>query len=783
MKAAAGGAALPSVLVLVATVFPCIHCGTFLRRSVDDNPLLTRLRDPFPPFDAIDVKHVVPAINTLLQESTRERLTLEESTKQKGYNPNVTSLLRPYRLMGERLNKAWGLVQHLSSVRDSEKLRNAIDEVRPKVIKNSQMVSQSQPLYAAFKALKRNEAAFHSLTAAQQRLVTMTLQGFEHSGIGLEGHARAEFNNLTQRLSVLSNLFSENVLDSTKTWSRFATADELRGLPKGPLQLSAEAAKRKREADRAVASNTGNGSAHASSFRNLSTAAGEADASEYAYLLTLDGPSISPVLTYAQDREIRKNMLLAYIEGASDIRGPDNAPVLREVLQSKQRTAELLGFTNYAELALTNRMATRAEADGLLKDLHKVAHPKAVEDLAELRQFASEETNSSIDLQRWDMSFFENKQAKSKFNIDPEELRPYFPVDRCLAGLFDLTRKMFGVTWTETQAPTWHSDVRVYQAHRLKSANASIVTTSQLRGNESVSNASDAGLLVPVGHVFLDLFARVGEKRAGAWQNSLADFDVERGIKPVSVIVASFRPAAEGQHALLSYGELHTLFHEFGHALQSMLTTQKEPALSGYQGVEWDAVELSSQFMEYFLDESQWLVPSIARHYETGQPLELDKLAMVKKLTKANAGLGMLGQVHLSLVDLDLHTTPLRPGEAPQDRDFEVASERKTKLLPRLAEDRFLNSFSHIFAGGYAAGYYSYLFANVLAADAFARFEEADALRDDAASLQRLRDVGDHFAATVLGEGGGRDAASIFKTFRGRDPSPAALLGYTFGAK
>lgn len=471
------------------------------------------------------------------------------------------------------------------------------------------------------------------------------------------------------------------------------------------------------------------------------------------YLLTLDGPSAGAVLTYAEDTSLREEVYLASLTEASELLPPDNTEAVRTILAMRQRKAELLGFNNYVELSMKQKMATHDKADKLLEDLRKIAYPKAKEDFADLRKF-SDKNSGPAELKHWDLGFWSNKQVKAKFDIDPEALRPYFPLDRCLKGLFSLVGQMFGVRVAPASGPTWHKDVQLFALY---------------------TKGSDT----PTAHFYLDLFTRPHEKRAGAWMNGLADLDVERGRKPLTTIVGNFRPpAGDGEPALLSFDELHTLFHEFGHGLQHMLTTQAEPALAGMGGVEWDAVELSSQFMEYWLDETDWVVKDIAKHYKTGEDIPPEMLRQLKASLRFHPGLGMLGQLHLSILDLDIHTRPLKAGEKPNERDAAVAAARHTRLLKPLPQDRFLNHFSHIFSGGYSAGYYSYKWAEVLSADAFALFEEKNATQRGS---PHLADVGALFASTVLAEGGGRKAADVFASFRGRAPSTEALLRYSFG--
>lgn len=723
MPAALAGAlsALP-LLLLLSAVEPSV--GRFLRVT-EPNPLLTRLDEAFPPFGAIRSEHVVPAITELIGQSDRELRKLESDVSGEGFVPGADTLLGPFRLVGDKLSRAWGLIQHLKSVSDSAELREAVEAVRPEVVRSSQASAQSQPLYKAFKAL-HDGARFGALSAPQRRLVELQLQDFRLSGIALEGVAQEEYNNITQRLSLLSDQYSESVLDATQSWKKWVNSkDELEGVPEAPIQLFAEAA-----------------------AQELNGTSGA------PYLLTLDGPTASALLTYAEDADLRKEVYLASIGTASELLSPDNAPTALEILALRQRKAELLGFQNFVELSMQRKMATQQTAESLLEDLRLIAYPKAVEDLEDVRRFA-EQNGYEGQLKHWDVGYWGHRQVKELYDIDAEDLRPYFPLERCLNGLFDLTKKMLNVTVEPAEGPTWHEDVRLFKI---------------------LHNGEEAA------HVYMDLFARAKEKRSGAWQIGLVGYDKLRGTKPIAGIVASLRPPVSGKPALLSFGELHTVFHEFGHALQQMLTTQEEPLLAGNDGVEWDAVELPSQFMEYWLEQTDWVVKGIGRHYETNEELPADKFSKFKASLKYHSGMSMLGQLHLSFLDLDLHERPMAAGETLQGREAQIAQTRKTKVLPPLPQDRFLCHFSHIFAGGYAAGYYSYKWADVLSADAFARFEEEGATKDTPEGLRRLGLVGSEYANTILAEGGGRKAEEVFESFRGRPPSTKALLRYSLDA-
>jgi len=705
------------------------------------NPLLSRLDETLTPWEAIEVRHIVPAVRKHLADAKKDFKAMEEKVSQPGFKPSFENLVVPYRQLGEPLDKAYHVANHLKSVRDSKELREAINEVRPDVIEYSEGVGQSKPMYSAFKALSEDKEAFANLTAAQKREVEQELQSFEMSGVGLDDKTQEEFNNISQRMSILSNTFSENVIDSTKAWRKLVDSPAvLRGLPEAPLQLAAEAAKR--EAASLVALPGGR-------------RAENATLADGPYLLTLDGPTAGAVMTYVEDSDLRKEVYIASASMASELNGPDNTEVVKEILKLRQREAEILGFKTYAEMSMQRKMATVESATKLLEDLRATAYPKAVDDLKDLKDFARKH-GATGELKHWDANYWSHKQTKEKFDIDAEELRPYFPLDSALEGLFGLAGKMLGVKVAPADGPKWHKDVLLFEVRR------------------------NAGDKEPTARLYMDLFARPSEKRAGGWQMSLQDYDAARGKKPVSVIVTSFRPPVGDKPALLSFGEVHTLFHEFGHATQSMLTTQEEPAFAGISGVEWDAVELPSQFMEYWLDEADWVVKSFAKHYKTGEAMPEKKFNMLKAAMKHHPGMGMLGQLHMSMVDLNLHSVPLGPNETATSREDAFSKQHHTKLMESLPQARAMNSFSHIFAGGYAAGYYSYKWADVLSADAFSRFQEEGGACGDLCSA-KMAHIGREWAKTVLGEGGGRKALDVFKSFRGREPSAKALLRFNFG--
>jgi len=727
--------------------------STSLRSSLrgEANPLLKYAADPsgLPPFGIVETAHVRPAILSLLKDANTSLADFEKTVQSEGFVASIDTLLKPAAALSYGLDNAWGLISHLKSVRDSQGLRDVVNELQPKIVSFSQELFQSRPVYNAYVQLKEGPN-FKSLSKAQQRIVTKTIKDYELGGVSLSGPARVEFNMVGQKLSNLSQKYSENVLDSTKTWSKTVTDPSvLKGVPPAALAQAFQAA---------VALKERNGSATQSATGN---------ATDGPWMLTLDSSTLSPVLSYAVNRDLRQELYMAQSGLASEQLYPqwDNTQIAAELLQYRQRLAELLNFRNYAELSLSNKMAKNvSKVEELLEELRTAAYSKAKLEHENLTAYAHSLAEGGLPadqtLNKWDVGFYSRKQLQSLYGLDPEQIRQYFPIGTVLQGMFSLVYTLFGVTIEEDTSgvPVWHKDVRVFRIHHNSSSE-------------------------PMAHLYLDLYTRSGEKRAGAWMNALrnrgrdprSNSDLH---SPLAVIAASFRPpASANQDANLSFSEVHTLFHEMGHALQTMLTTQDEEAVAGVNGIEWDAVELPSQFMEYWLDEGpEWVVDKVSRH------LPQETFCRLKHSLKYHQGAAMLGQVDLGTIDMDLHQHPLKKGETITQRRLAVAQEKHTTVTTILPTDRFLNHFSHIFSGGYAAGYYSYKWAEVLSADAFAAFEDEGALENTTAGEQKLHDTGRRFLKTVLAKGGGEDPAEVFREFRGRDPSVTALLRYSFSA-
>jgi oligopeptidase A len=690
--------------------------------TVTDNPLLTG--KGLPPFDAIKPEHIVPSMTQLLAELDEELTSLEAKV-----TPTWSGLVEPLDRLGERLTWSWGIVSHLMGVKNSPELRTAYETVQPQVVQFSNKLSQSQPIYKAFKALREGDT-WNNLEPAQQRIVEAAIKNAELSGVGLEGEKRDRFNEIQMELAELSTKFSNHVLDATKAFSlKLTSKDEVDGLPPSLLSLAAQAAR----------------------------AAGEEGATPEngPWLITLDFPSYAPFLQHSTRRDLREKLYKAFISRASS--GElDNKPLIERILELRKEQAALLGFNSYAEVSLASKMAPNVEAvEALLEELRRASYDAAAKDLEELKAFAAAKgAQEASDLQPWDTSFWAERQREEKFAFSAEELRPYFPLPQVLEGLFGLVKRLFGVTVTaaDGQAPVWHEDVRYFQI------------------------ADETG--TPIAYFYLDPYSRPAEKRGGAWMDDcigrakLSENGTTTTRLPVAYLVCNQTPPIDGKPSLMTFNEVETLFHEFGHGLHHMLTKVDYLGASGINNVEWDAVELPSQFMENWCYDRPTLM-GMAKHYETGEPLPEHYYQKLLAARHYMSGSGMLRQLHFSFVDLELHHRYVPGGdETPSDVRNRIA--KTTTILPPLPEDAFLCAFGHIFSGGYAAGYYSYKWAEVLSADAFAAFEEAGLENEEA-----IASTGKRYRDTVLALGGSLHPMDVFKAFRGREPSTEPLLRHS----
>jgi oligopeptidase A len=687
-----------------------------------DNPLLHITS--FPDFATIHPEHIAPAIRQLLEETDAERQQLEA-----GLEPTWSGLMEPLEQLENRLSLAWGAVGHLMGVKNSEALRQAHQEVQGEVIQFWMRLGQSQAIYQGLKSLQASEE-WARLDATQQRIVDISIKDAELSGVGLAGEVRTRFNAIQQELAELSTAFSNHLLDATKAfYLDLHQPEEIAGLPPSLLQMAAHAA---REAGHEQAS-----------------------PEQGPWRITLDFPSVGPFLEHSRRRDLREQVYRALMTRASEGEW-DNTPLIRRILELRREQASILGYANYAELSLASKMAPDVPTvEALLEQLRQASFHAAQRDLAELRDFArSQGAIEAEELQHWDIAFWSERLREHRYAISDEELRPYFPLPRVLDGLFALVQRLFGATIrpADGTVPVWHPDVRFFRIY----------------------NANDEEIAA----FYLDSYSRPAEKRGGAWMDGcvgrsrlLAPPGTSMRL-PVAYLVCNQTPPVAGKPSLMSFAEVKTLFHEFGHGLHHMLTQVDYGMAAGIRNVEWDAVELRSQFMENWCYHRATLM-GMSGHVDTGESLPE---ALYQKLLAARnyrSGSAMLRQLYFGFMDLELHARyDPRGDETVFDVQRRIAA--KTTLLMPLPEDRFLCSFSHIFAGGYAAGYYSYKWAEVLSADAFAAFEESG-LDDE----QALVETGRRYRDTVLALGGSRHPMEVFKAFRGREPSTEALLRHT----
>jgi len=675
------------------------------------NPLL--LDAELPAFADISPEHVGPAIDALLAEA-EAALALAVST---AVPAEYEALSRALDVPVERLMRAWGHVSHMQRVADTPELRAAHAQNLPRIIDFSTRLGADERLYAKYKAIAASAAAA-GLDAAQRKALENALRDFVLGGAELQGASRERHAAIQDRSGALSQQFGDHVLDATDAWSLMVDEGRLDGVPQD--------------------------------VKAAARAAAQADGTE-GYKLTLQAPCWVPVMQFANDRALRETIYRADAIRASEF-GPteqDNGPLMRDLLALRAEEAALLGYARYADLALVPKMARNAdEVNGFIRDLARRARPYADGELAELRAFAAQHLGLS-DLQAWDRPYASEQLKQSRFAFSSQEVKQYFTEPRVLEGLFGLTRTLFGVTVRPAPAPVWHSSVRYFELTRPSAQPGD-------GGDETIAS------------FYLDLHARVG-KQAGAWMDDCRSrWQRPGGVLqlPVAHLVCNFAPPVGDKPALLTHSDLITLFHEFGHGLHHMLTRVDELAVAGISGVEGDAVELPSQFMENFCWE--WAVlRGLSAHVDTGEPLPRQLFDRMLAARHFQSGLKLIRQCEFALFDMRLHA------EADTaDRVQAICDEVNAELQPMRAPAflRFANTFGHIFDGGYAAGYYGYAWAQVLSADAYAAFEEAGF--DDSATGARFREQ-------VLEVGGSRPALDSFRAFRGREPSLDALLRHS----
>ena len=673
----------------------------------------------FPDFPAVTPAAMRETLPRLLGEA-EARVAALEAAPAPTWDGRVRALTEATR----PLTFAWHLVEHLLGVCNDDAWRALEEEFQPAVVRFSLRVAQSRPLHAALRAL-RDAPGFDAMPEGRRRVVEAALRDARDAGVALEGEARERFVAAATRLSELSTKFANNVLDATKAFSLvLRTEDEAAGLPPSVRELLAASAREAGEAG--------------------------ATAERGPWRVTLERAISGPFLQYAERRDLREAVYRASIARASA--APlDNGPVLGEILALRRGQAALLGFPTYARLALDSRMAK--EPGAVYAMIDRIGGPalaKGRAELASLRAFAAENGFAEA-LAPWDLAFWSRRQLEALYGYSPETLRPYFPFPRVLEGLFGLARELFGVAVepADGEAPVWHPDVRFFR----------------VRGEDGAVLA----------HFYLDPYSRPATKRGGAWMDELRsrerrpDGSLEL---PLALLCCNQAPPAGGRPSLMTLYDVETVFHEFGHALQGMLTRVDDPECSGINCVEWDAVELASQFMENWCREPGPL-RALSRHVDTGEPLPDDLISRIRGAATFGTGRATMRQLSFALMDMDLHEK-VPCAEMPDADAAQRAAFDRFADLPPLPENRFLRSFTHIFSGGYAAGYYSYMWADILAHDAFGAFEDAG-LDDPAARAA----TGRRYAATVLALGGSRPPADVFRAFRGRDPSPDALLRHT----
>ncbi|OQW93288.1 MAG: oligopeptidase A [Beggiatoa sp. IS2] len=669
------------------------------------NPLLEM--QGLPPFTKICPEHIVSAIEQILTENRNQINFLIHSVNDYTWD----NFIQPLNEMNDRLNRVWSPIHHLSNVADSEELRTAHNACLALLSDYRSEIGHNKHIYIAYQTLAKSQHYDH-LTLSQQKVIQNELRDFHLSGVDLSPEQQARYKEIQQRLSQLNSKFSENVLDATQAWKKqIIDKTLLTGLPESVLALAQQNAEQEKLD---------------------------------GWLLTLDAPCYLPVLNYADDRELRHEMYQAFMTRASD-QGPhagqwDNSAIMQEVLTLRQELVHLLGFANYAEFSLSTKMAeTPQQVIEFLLNLARRAKPIASQELMELQKFAQEQDGLDS-LAMWDVPYYSEKLRQHCYEISQEILRPYFSLANVLKGLFEIVQKLYGLSihLHPDKIEVWQSDVQFFDVYDEQKV---------LRGQ-----------------FYLDVYARRG-KQGGAWMDECINRKrTPAGVQiPVAYLVCNFTPPVAGKPCLLTHNEVITLFHEFGHGFHHLLTQVDDAPVSGINGVAWDAVELPSQFMENWGWERSAL-DLFAVHHESGTPLPNELLEKMLAAKNFQAGLFMLRQLEFGLFDFRLHQDYLSTTDI-QTLLNEVRQQVAVLFPPSF--NRFQHSFSHIFAGGYAAGYYSYKWAEVLSADAFSKFEE-EGIFDRATGLQFLR--------SILEKGGSQEPMALFIEFRGRKPQIEPLL-------
>ena len=670
-----------------------------------NNPLLSTL--DLPAFSSIKTKHAIPAIEFCIDENLKLINTLTQLD-----NPDWDSVIQKLDEAENRLERAWSPVRHLNSVMNSDEQRDVYNQCRDMLTDYANKVGQNEALYKLYKTIS-NSDSFAALSKSKKQEIKNSLRDFRLSGVDLGAADKEKYKANSKRLAKLTSKFEENILDATNDWEKLIVdVEELKGIPVSSMDMFAQSAAQKQK---------------------------------QGYLITLQFPSYYAVITFAENRELRKEIYQAYMTRASDLGADlawDNSTVMEEIIDLRHQQAGLLGFRNYAERSLFTKMAkSTEEVLDFLYDLSGRSRMAAEKDLADLKSFASD-TYQMENIEAWDLAWLSEKLKQRLYQLSQEDLKPYFPANSVLEGLFKLVENLYSIHISkDSRAEVWHPDVEFYSIKDNK---------GNLRGQ-----------------FYLDLYAR-DKKRGGAWMDEcisrirLADNTLQI---PVAYMTCNGTPPVGGKPALFTHDEVLTLFHEFGHGLHHMLTQIDNYGVSGISGVEWDAVELPSQFMENWCWEKQTL-DLFARHYETGKKLPQDLFKKMLAARNFQAALQMLRQLEFSIFDLRLYAE-YDPVKGARVKQILAEVRDKVAVITPPEFNRFQHGFSHIFSGGYAAGYYSYKWAEVLSADAFARFEEEGL---------NSKQVGKDFLHEILEVGGSRDAMESFIAFRGRKPDIKALL-------
>ncbi|KAI9911061.1 hypothetical protein PsorP6_009315 [Peronosclerospora sorghi] len=698
---------------------------SFSSTSLNSLEVCVRQRQ-LPPFERLQLSEIEPAITNAAADYTRDLHKLEERLSNAGKNVQFGDVVDPLEVQNDALGRMWGIVGHLMSVRNSEELRVIHDKLQPLVIQTFTEASQSKALYNAFLALREGDN-WNKLEMVQRRIVELNLQCARHNGVGLEGTEKEHFNRLKLRTAELSTKFSSNLLDATKAYSITVTAkNEIEELPSSLLQMFAQSARDEGHQD--------------------------ATPENGPWRVTLDPPSYVQFMKYSANRSMRETLYRAYATRASS-GSLANEGIINELLEIRRDMAKLLGFHSYAEMSLSKKMATSVdEVDKMHHDLRTKCIATARKEVEAVAEYAKQHGQTEP-LEPWDLSYWSEKLKAEKFLFTDEEIKPYFPLERVLEGLFTLTSRLFGVTIeaADGQAEVWNPHVRFFNVRSTE-------------GNKEV-----------IARFYLDPYSRPKEKNGGAWMNTCVDRSRLLGPKdldgkriPVAYIICNQSPPVDDKPSLMTFREVETLFHEFGHGLQHMLTQEEYSDVAGINGIEWDAVELPSQMMENFCYD-KGTIAAISGHYKTGATLPDELFEKLQSARSYMVATAMLRQLSFGALDMFLHSTYTSSNEslfAVQQRLLGEFS-----VLKPFPDDRFLCSFAHIFAGGYAAGYYSYKWAEILACDAYGAFDEAAKQSSHAVAL-----VGRKFRDTILARGGAQHPEEIFEAFRGRKPSLTPLL-------